>query len=237
MIDSIGNRPIGNGRTFFIAEACSNIVPYMKNDADMESFIESVSYTRTEAIKIQLFYSKNFPEAERESKKRVEFPRDKFCVFVQYARKKGLLVGASVFDDEAVDLCVECQVDFLKLATRERHNIPLLEKCLMAQLPIVSSYDISLHFAHDALGGVINMACVPEYPSLMPHIPPSLNNQGWSSHTLNWKDVLIAVSRGACIVEKHIKCRHDDYEAGWSLWSQEFGRMIDDVREVERMIA
>src|SRR3990167_3483340 len=181
MIDSIGNRPIGNGRTFFIAEACSNIVPYAKRDYyDMEKFVEAVALTGADAIKVQLFSSEHFPEAEWEAKKQVEFPRHRFGEFVRRSRLHGLLVGASVFDDEAVDLCVECQVDFLKLATREHNNLHLLQMCQLTQLPIIRSYDVrnELPFSSEH---ILYMACVPKYPVVAPHIPYSLEECGWSS--------------------------------------------------------
>ena len=142
-----------------------------------------------------------------------------------------------MFDDEAVNLCVECCVDFLKLATREYHNLHLLQKCQLTQLPIVRSFrPDELRYLHSQSENILDMTCVPEYPTLTPHIPETLQWLGWSSHTQDWKDVLIAVSRGACVIEKHIKFRHDDYEAGWSLWPRDFGQMIEDVREVEEMI-
>ena len=61
MIDSIGDFFLGNGKTFFIAEACSNIVPYMNDYADIEAFIEAVALTGADAVKAQLFSNEHFP--------------------------------------------------------------------------------------------------------------------------------------------------------------------------------
>ena len=79
------------------------------------------------------------------------------------------------------------------------------------------------------------MACIPEYPAENIRIPDALSlyGGGWSSHSDHWLDVVMAISRGAVVVEKHIKFLANNYEAGWSLYPNEFQQMVKDIRWVE----
>ena len=118
----ISDRELGYGHpTFIIAEACSNIMLHLDR---LDVFVDAVRSTGADALKIQLFKADHFPEPEWASKRRVEFPRSRLEEFASLCRKHNLLWGASVFDDEAVDLCVDHEADFLKLATREWKKEP-----------------------------------------------------------------------------------------------------------------
>jgi sialic acid synthase SpsE len=95
------------------------------------------------------------------------------------------------------------------------------------------------------------MACIPQYPAFNFKVPNQLDHildidageivggwdalWGWSSHTPDYLDVLLAVSRGAAVVEKHVRGSIYDNEAGWSLGFDEFGKMVADIRRVETM--
>jgi len=235
----IGNREIGYGHpTFIIAECCSNIVRHISNANEyaLRVWADEVKRAGADALKVQLYRADHFPEAERDHKRRTEFPRDLFPLLVEICRQWDMLCGASVFDDEAVDLCEASDADFLKLATREWDNQELLRKCLLSSKPVFRSYDISKKELLALGQKVTYLACVPQYPSVDPLVPGG-NDQdwGWSSHTADWLDCLLAVSQGACVVEKHFKLSDADYEAGWSLDPAQFRQMVKDIRRVERM--
>lgn len=232
----IGNRSIGYGQpTFVIAEACSNITRYLDN---LKEFIETVVKTGADACKVQLFLPSHFPEAEQSSKYQTMFPRPLFKDFVTISHDNGLLCGASVFDEEAISVVKDGGGDFLKLATREQDNHKLNDAC-RGVLPLF----ISTSFSRDTRWRFSNntqrvvMACTPKYPAIEPPIPSIHLGQEWgfSSHTSDWLDVLLAVSRGACVIEKHFALSDADYERGWSLDSAQFTSMVSDIRRVERM--
>ena len=243
---NIGIHELGHGHpTFIIAEACSNIMLHLDR---LDVFVEAVANTGADALKVQLFKAEHFPEAEWESKRKVEFPRNLIGEFANLCHKHNLLWGASVFDDEAVDLCVDHEADFLKLATREWKNEPLLRKCLDTKLQLIRSYDWTQGDFHAGIYGgvydnVIHMACIPQYPAFNFTVPnvyklddyPESVLWGWSSHSPDTLDVLLAVSRGAAVVEKHVRGSFYDYESGWSLSFDEFKKMVGDIRRVEAM--
>lgn len=238
---NIGNFEIGAGKTFIIAECCSNIIPHLYN---LGGVVAAVASTGATALKIQMYRADHFPEAEQASKKRTEFPRDLFPQLVKLCHDKGLLCGASVFDEGAVKIVEENGGDFLKLATREWDNDELYDRCSGSKLPNLWSYNCegkeNLYHEYkeelDTSGKsthIIFIACVPQYPAGNIKIPNDLTYEGWSSHTNHWLDCLIAVSRGAIVVEKHIGFSKDDYEMGWSLYPNEFEQMVKDIRWVE----
>ena len=234
----IGEYLLGYGQlTFIIAEGCSNIVRHLD---DMDGLIQLVASTGASSLKIQLFKAEIFPLAEQSSKRRVEFPRDKVKEFVNLCHKHNLAAGASVFDSDSVSLLEQTGADFIKMATREWENINLWQRVLESPLPKIASFDvgnsrmINVPYAMNT----IHLACVPQYPVIDPYIPCGYSvdsDWGWSSHTPDYLDCLLAVSRGACVIEKHIAFSETDFEHGWSLESNEFGQMVKDIRRVERM--
>ena len=231
----IGEYLLGYGQlTFIIAEGCSNIVRHLD---DMDGLIQLVASTGASSLKIQLFKAEIFPLAEQSSKRLVEFPRDKVKEFVNLCHKHNLAAGASVFDADAVNLLEQSGADFIKMATREWENLTLWQHVMESHLPIVASWDYTQDISLPYTENTIHLACVPKYPVIDPHVPNDFDDSewGWSSHTADWLDVLIAVSRGACAVEKHVKFSETDFEAGWSLSVYEFGKMVNDIRQVERM--
>ena len=239
----VGNLEIGYDHpTFVIAEICSNIINHLHR---LIPVIQSVAETGATGIKCQLFKVGHFPESERDAKRLLEFPRNLFPAFVELAHANKLLAGASVFDAEAVQLCVDNGADFLKLATREFQNNVLLAACIDSNLPIFQSYDSNL-YPHGLMGTdcVLRLACDPHYPSHTPKIIGGWSgdeffpndNWGWSSHTnTHWIDCLIAVSRRACVIEKHIGFHRDDLEMGWSLYPDQFRKMVEEIRMTEKM--
>lgn len=228
---NIGNFEIGTGRTFIIAECCSNIIPHLHN---LESIVKQVASTGADALKIQLYKADHFPESERVNKKRTEFPRDVFPQLVKLCHSVGIICGTSVFDEEAVDIVIESGGDFLKLATREWDNVSLWQVCCSTGLPIIQSFDCRIisDLAFPAYQDTLYMGCIPEYPADRFRFPV-LTGKSWSSHTNHWRDCLIAVSRMAYAIEKHIKFAANDYEAGWSLYPEQFQQMVKDIRWVE----
>lgn len=239
----IRNFEIGTGRTFIIAELCSNIIRHLDN---LPNIIRWCKESGASAAKVQLFRSESFPENERESKKLVEFPRERFEEFVNLCHAYDLAAGASVFDRDAVNLVEDSGSDFIKLATREFNNTRLVKMCAATEVPVIRSFDVKAKWEWENFWigernpNIVHMICNPEYPSEFPKIETFGDNfshrisvLGYSSHTSHWNDVIIAVSRGAAIVEKHVKIDKDDPEAGWSLYLDEFEQLVKDVRWTE----
>jgi len=221
-------------RIFIIAETCSNIIPHLSK---LSEVVKSVASTGADALKVQLYRAAHFSWNERDAKQRTEFPRDIFPELVRMCHERNVACGASVFDKDAVALVEDSGGDFLKLATREWSNTELIDECLKSSLPTIRSFDATTNRYIDPTGipdGDILMACIPQYPASNFKFPTSsLYGMGWSSHTVGWRDVLMAVSRGVSVIEKHIAFSNNDYERGWSLSPREFAQMVSDIRWAE----
>ena len=214
--------------TFTIAELGSNIHPFTKERIDM--FIDSAAMAGATAVKVQLFQADHFPNEERAAKQDLEFPRELFGWFLDRAKFYGLQGGASVFDKDAIDLCVRRGANFIKLATREQSNFALRTYANRRfKGTIFRSINFEQVVAYEPrMPREITLGCIPKYPTsvtnkLLDSIEQKLSYGylpepfGWSSHTIGYDDLVVAATWGAKVIEKHFKLSENDLEAKWSL--------------------
>lgn len=144
--------------------------------------------------------------------------------------------------------------DYLKVASRDLTNIPLLEVMAETKIPIILStgmagkkelddaLDVITHYHSD----ISILHCVSQYPT---H-PDNLNLQtitylkkhygqyriGFSDHTIGISAPIVAVGMGAEIIEKHITIdRHmKGTDQIGSLGPDGVNRMLRDIRVTER---
>ncbi|KKM74826.1 hypothetical protein LCGC14_1396470 [marine sediment metagenome] len=138
-------------------------------------------------------------------------------------------MGASVFDEDAIDLCCRLGTDFIKLATREQSNQALRESTQQFKGTIFRSVDFAkLDHYEPRMPREVTLACIPRYPttmtsSLLDDMTQKLRGQhlpapwGWSSHSVLFDDVVHATSLGARVIEKHLRLYKSDIEARWSI--------------------
>ena len=229
-------------KPFTIAELGSNPAPFTRKR--LNQYLIHAKFAGADAVKIQLFRATHFPPEERDAKQQLEFPREHFEWFLDRARFYILRVGASVFDMDAIDLCVRLGTDFIKLATREQSNRALREYSQTFKGPIFRSVNFhSVIYQELRLPREVTLGCIPEYPvklsaRLLTSMYAKLRIQGylqepwgWSSHSYGEgnRDVKMAAICGAAAIEKHFKLSDDDLEADWSLNMRQW-------REMERML-
>lgn len=221
---------------FVIADLCSNLFPF--GEIRLNRMIELSGLSGASAVKIQVFTRSHFPRAERESRRLYEFPRDELKRFVGRANASRLKAGASVFDEHAVDACFEAGCDFLKIASREAYNMPLVHLALDTGLPVYTSFRWGINgpaWMREIATGETPLACIASYPTAewggIEQTTRWLGKSwGWSSHTSHYQDVLEAVAAGATVVEKHLALSPDDPEAAWSLLPQQMKEMVDAIK-------
>ena len=142
----------------------------------------------------------------------------------------GLQGGASTFDIDAIDLSAGLGADFVKLATREQHNLALRNYAGREFKGVIYRSVNFNELAYHAprLPREVTLGCIPRYPTnitnkLLNDIEFKLSGGylpepfGWSSHTRMYDDILVAARAGATVIEKHIQLDGTDPEAGWSL--------------------
>ena len=229
-------------RTFIVAELGSNCFPF--TDRKLLHLLDGAALAKVDAVKVQLFRADHFPDIERNEKARYVFPRDRLGWFTQQARLRyGLKVGASVFDNDAVDLVADLGLEFIKLATREEHNHKLrnyIQETFYGA--IFRSVDYPPTYPVTRLPREVTLGCIPKYPTkprsghwgflhdMHTYMPAPW---GWSSHTLCVEDCLIAVAKGARVIEKHLYYSENDPEYRWSLPPMTLRSMVFVIRALE----
>lgn len=174
----------------------------------------------------------------------------------KYAKSKGLDFVETLCAKGCLSLLKLFTPDFLKVASRDLTNIPLLEAMAETKIPIILSTGMAgkkeLDEALEAItryhSNISILHCVSQYPTE----PDNLNLEtisylkehygqykiGFSDHTIGISAPAIAVGMGAEIIEKHITIdRHmKGTDQAGSLGPDGVYRMVRDIRIAERWL-
>ena len=172
------------------------------------------------------------------------------------ANELGLEFFSTPFDRTAVDFLERMDVPAYKIASFELVDLPLIRavgrtgKPLIMSTGMASEEEISEAVAIAREAGCTELAllkCTSAYPAL----PEEMNLRtipdlaakfrvvpGLSDHTLGTTVSVVAVSLGACIVEKHFTLARTmgGPDAAFSLEPDEFKAMVDDIRMAEKAL-
>lgn len=171
----------------------------------------------------------------------------------KHARSKGLDFVETLCSVGCMSLLKLFTPDYLKVASRDLTNLPLLERMAETKIPIILSTGMAgqkeLDEALDTItryhSDISILHCVSQYPT---H-PTNLNLNsitylkknygqyriGFSDHTIGISAPVVAVGMGAEIIEKHITIdRHmKGTDQLGSLGPDGVNRMIRDIRVAE----
>lgn len=172
----------------------------------------------------------------------------------KYAKSLGLDFVETLCAKGCMSLLKLFTPDFLKVASRDLTNLPLLEVMAETKIPIILStgmggrreLDDALEVITKHHSDISILHCVSQYPT---H-PDNLNLRtisylkkhygqyriGFSDHTIGISAPVVAVGMGAEIIEKHITIdrRMKGTDQAGSLGPDGVSRMIRDVRVAER---
>lgn len=174
----------------------------------------------------------------------------------KYAKSNGLDFVETLCAKGCLSLLRLFTPDYLKVASRDLTNIPLLEAMAETKIPIILSTGMAgkkeLDEALEAIthyhSNISILHCVSQYPTE----PDNLNLEtiwylkehygqyriGFSDHTIGISAPPIAVGMGAEIIEKHITIdRHmKGTDQAGSLGPDGVYRMVRDIRIAERWL-
>ena len=181
----------------------------------------------------------------------LSFEEHKECF--DYAKSKGLDFVETLCGLSCIDILNYFTPDYLKVASRDLTNLPLLDALAQTELPLIIStgmagkkelddaIDIITKYHNDL--GILH--CVSEYPTRPENVNLKTINYlqknygefkiGYSDHTIGISSPALAVALGAEIIEKHITIdrRMKGTDQKGSLGPDGVNRMIRDIRLTE----
>jgi N-acetylneuraminate synthase/N,N'-diacetyllegionaminate synthase len=203
-----------------------------------ELMVNEVASTGAQAVKFQTYYasenkylSTSIDQARIKRTISYEFKEEQFQRLSELSKSNGLLFLSTAFDLESVDMLNNLCPAF-KISSGDLTFYPLIEKIASKEKPIILSTGmgteqeiakaltiIEKSSTRPLNETVILLHCVSAYPC-----PPDAANMnsisylkdhfglsvGYSDHTLGTLACEVAVSLGACIIEKHFTYRKEN---------------------------
>lgn len=172
------------------------------------------------------------------------------------AKEEGLVCFSTPFDKTAVDFLEDLGNPIYKIASFEITDIPLIRYIALKQKPIILSTGIAMEedirLALDTIYAEGNkdvtlLKCTSAYPAPIEEANlltiPDMRNRfgckvGLSDHSEGSAVPMTAVALGAEVVEKHfiIDRSIGGPDAAFSMNAEEFTKMVQDVRNVEKAL-
>lgn len=185
--------------------------------------------------------------------KDAEFPREWHREIKEYCDSIGIHFSTSPYDFEAVELCVELDVPFIKIGSGEITWLEMIEKIAKTQKPIfLATGDATLSEIDDAIKvidstgnkNLVLMQCITNYPSMIESANINVLKTykkafdclvGYSDHSPGDLVILGATALGSCVVEKHFTLNKNDIgpDHPHSMDVNDFKSMVDRIRQLE----
>jgi sialic acid synthase SpsE len=185
--------------------------------------------------------------------KDAEFPREWHHIIKEHCDNIGIHFSTSPYDYEAVDLCLELDLPFIKIGSGEITWLEMIEKIALTQKPIVlATGDATLAEIDEAIRTIeatgnknlILLQCITNYPSMIEsaniNVLKTYQNAfdvltGYSDHSSGDVVILGSIALGGVFVEKHFTLNKQDAgpDHPHSMTMQEFKNMVDRVRQLE----
>lgn len=186
--------------------------------------------------------------------KDVEFPMEWHQEIADYCKQVGIDFSTSPYFKEAVDLCVELDVPFIKIGSGDITWLEMLDYIARTGKPLMlATGDATLSEIDEAVRTIeatgnrnlILMQCITNYPSKIESANVNVLKTyqsafdvltGYSDHAPGPVVALTSVVLGGCVIEKHFTLNKKDKgpDHPHSMEPQDFRQMVDYVREVER---
>lgn len=180
-----------------------------------------------------------------------ETPFDWHQAMFSHARKLGITVFSTPFDESAVDLLEALDTPAYKIASFENTDLPLIRYVAKTGKPMIMSTGMA---TEDEIAEAVDTArsagcdelallhCISSYPSPMDQANirqvAELGRRfdvvfGLSDHTLGTVASVAAVALGACVVEKHFTLSREDKgpDSEFSLEPDELRRLCQETHD------
>ena len=272
-IIQIGKYKIGLGRTFIVAEISAN---HNGSIRIAKRLITEAKKAGADAVKIQSYTAdsitlnsnkKDFGINKKAGKAWLSYknlynlyklgqtPFNWHEPLFKHAKKVGITIFSSPFDEKAVDLLESLGCPAYKIASPEISHFPLLEKVAKTGKPVILSSGVSFekdiklaieHLKKKGCKKICLLKCEANYPSNLKdsnlssikYLSKKFNlPTGFSDHTIGNEAALLSVIFGGCIIEKHFNIRKNkSLDSFFSSDQFEFKNLIKKVRVIESEI-
>lgn len=266
----IGDKTIGlNHPTYFIAEIGANF------DGDIEKakrLIDAAKASGADCAKFQTFTPETIVSEGGFSKMELhgvhgtwgrtvsevfedaKFPIEWHKEIVDYCKKVGIHFSTTPYFKEAVDLCIELDVPFIKIGSGDITWLEMLEYIASKGKPIIlATGDATMSEIDEAVRTIektgnknfVLLQCITNYPSKIESANVNVLKTyqsaynvltGYSDHSPGHVVALASVVIGSRVIEKHFTLDKTDKgpDHPHSMEPNEFKFMVDSIREVER---
>lgn len=177
--------------------------------------------------------------------KPLEFNKEQFAKINDWCEEEGIEFMCSVFDEKRLSWMEDLGVKKHKIASRvSKLNRPLAQKIIDTGKECYMSLGFdSKAFPHH-IDNVRYMYCVSEYPAEYKSVrmPKSFGTndtyQGFSDHTLGIGTALVAIGRGARVIEKHFTLNKaaEGFDHVCSIDPFELNDLVIYAREMEKVL-
>ena len=266
----IGNKIIGDTHpTYFIAEIGANF------DGSIEKakhLIDEAKKAGADCAKFQTFSTPrivseggfshmqlkgvhgSWGRTVSEVFKDAEFPVAWHKEIADYCKVVGIDFSTSPYFKEAVDLCVDLDVPFIKIGSGDITWLEMLDYIARKGKPVMlATGDATMSEIDEAVRTIeatgnkdlVLMQCITNYPSKIESANVNVLKTyqsafdvltGYSDHAPGHVVALASVVIGGRVIEKHFTLNKTDKgpDHPHSMEPQEFRFMVDSIREVER---
>lgn len=182
-----------------------------------------------------------------------EMDRSMHEAVMQHCRQRGIIFLSTPYDEESADLLAELGVAAFKIASTDANNIPFLRHVAGKKRPmLLSTAMCTMHevresveaIREEGLAELVVLHCTGNYPAPLEdtHMRAlgTLRSElgvlvGYSDHTLESVNPVLAVALGAVVYEKHFTLDRTlpGPDHRMSLTPDELARTVQLVREAQ----
>ena len=225
-------------RLYFISEIGMN---YNGNIDLCYELIKQSKYSGADFVKFQLGWRDKSGEIN-------QLDHEKIKKLIKIAKYFDITIFFSIISEKAFSISSKYNFKFLKIASRTlKYDLPLAEKIVKTKKNIIASLGMwkksSPPFKPN--NKIFYLWCISEYPTYpwkIKNFPKNFKKtifSGYSDHTVGIDMPIIAISRGAHIIEKHFTLDKSDTtirDHALSSDPKEFTNMVQVGHEIFKKI-
>jgi len=251
----IGDNEIGSGRTYIIAEIGSNHtrdleIAYATIDAAVAAGVDAVKFQSLQLNELYINPSENISELHR----KIDLPEEWHKPLMEYCNRKGVHFFSAPTYLTSVDILEETGVLLYKLASAQIGTFPqIVRKVARIGKPVIISTGLVTEdslaevvevFRQEGNDKLIILHCNSIYPAPYDRISLPLIERyrerfqvltGFSDHTEDHTAAIAAITKGACVLEKHFTLSRllPTPDAPFALEPDEMKNYVDEIRKTE----